>query len=215
MPIANFEAAVRGLASSSAAPATIADILGNQALLPQYGVDTPLKTAHFLSQTAHESGGFKVATENLRYTTAKRLCQVWPSRFKTEADATPYVNNPEKLGNYVYANRNGNGPPESGDGFNFRGRGLIQITGRTNYTNVGKLIARDLVTDPDAVAQSQGSLLIAAGTWKAIGVDKLAENASVAAYTKKINGGTVGLADRQALFAKACQLLGIAVPPGS
>jgi putative chitinase len=209
MSIANFAKAVRTLASSCADVATLDNILTHEALLPQFGVDTPLRTAHFLSQTAHESGGFRVAVENLRYTTAARLQTVWPSRFPTEAAAQPYVDNPEGLANLVYANRLGNGPVESGDGFRFRGRGLIQITGRANYRDVGTLTGLDLESDPDQAAQPAQALLIACGTWKHLGLDRLAETASVEAYTRKINGGTVGLEDRQALFTRAKIALGI------
>ncbi len=206
----HFEAAVHGLASPSADPATVASMIAEQDRLDQFGIDTPLKTANFLSQTAHESGGFKIAVENLRYTTAARLCAVWPKRFPDEAAAAPYVGNPEALANFVYAGRMGNGAADSGDGFRFRGRGLIQITGRTNYTKVGELIDLALATDPDLAASPEHAFLVACGTWKVIGAAALPEDASVEAYTRVINGGLVGLADRQALFAKAKTLLGIA-----
>lgn len=204
-----FSAAVRGLASPAADPATVQNIIDNQDLLPRYGVNTPLRIAHFLSQTAHESGGFRISIENLRYSTAARLCQVWPTRFPDEAAAAPYVNNPEKLGNAVYANRLGNGPPSSGDGFRYRGRGLIQITGRANYQGVGALIGLDLVAHPELAEDPEDSLLISGGTWQHIGVDKLAETASVEQYTRKVNGGLNGLDDRKQLFAKAKTLLGL------
>jgi len=205
----NFEAAVRALASPGANPATIGDILGTQDLLPRYGINTPLRIAHFLSQTAHESSGFKIAVENLRYTSADRLCQVWPSRFPDAASAAPYVNNPEKLGNAVYANRLGNGPPQSGDGFGYRGRGLIQITGKTNYQRVGTIVGLGLASQPELAELPQHSLLIACGTWRNIGVDTLPETASVEQYTRKVNGGLNGLEDRQVLFAKAKSALGL------
>jgi len=204
-----FEAAVHGLASQSASAPTIQNLLDEQDLLPRYGIDTPLKIAHFLSQTAHESGGFKIAVENLRYTSAERLCQVWPSRFPSAAAAAPYVNQPEKLANNVYANRIGNGPPESGDGFRFRGRGLIQITGRANYEAVGAIAVLSLVDQPELAELPEHSLLIACATWKHIGAAALPETASVEQYTRKVNGGVNGLDDRTRLFAKAKALLGL------
>ena len=112
-----------------------------QALNPamdKFEINTPARVACFLAQTGHESGQFNRLIEGLFYKTAARLTAVWPRRFPNEASAAPYVKNEEKLANFVYANRIGNGPVESGDGFRYRGRGLIQITGRSNYSDVGK-----------------------------------------------------------------------------
>lgn len=205
----HFDFAVHAIASPHADPETIENILDNQDILPQFGVNSPLRIAHFLSQVGHESGGFRIAVENMRYTTARRLTQVWPRRFPTEASAAPFVNNPEKLGNRVYANRMGNGDEASGDGFRYRGRGLIQITGKEMYQNVGQLAGLDLVGNPELAASPNNALLIACGGWKFDRVDQLPENASVEAYTLRINGGTTGLADREALFKKVKGFLGL------
>lgn len=199
---AQYEAAVRSLASAKVAPAVLDNILANLALLPPFGIDTPLKLAHFLSQTAHESGGFRIMTENLNYS-AQRLRQVWPGRFPNDASAAPYAKNPEALGNLVYANRLGNGDPASGDGYRYRGRGLLQITGKSNYAGVAKLTNLDLTGQPELAESADHCTLIAAATWKYISAASLPETAGVEVYTRKVNGGLVGLADRTALFDRA------------
>jgi putative chitinase len=209
MPIhPKFADAVKGMASPSADKHVVDEIIADQNILPSFGVDTPKKLAHFLAQTAHESGGFKIAIENMNYT-AKRITEVWPSRFKTVADAAPFAGNPQKLANSVYANRMGNGPPSSGDGFRYRGRGLLQLTGRSMYKGVGAATGLDLENHPEIAEHFDDALKIAGGAWKFDGVDKLSENDSVEKYTRKINGGVIGLAQREKLFTKAKSLLGI------
>ena len=204
-----IERAVRTLASKTADSGVLDNILADWRRLPDYGIDTPLRTAHFLAQTVHESGGFKIAIENLRYTSADRLCRIWPKRFPDAAAAAPYVDEPEKLANSVYSGRMGNGPPESGDGFRYRGRGLIQLTGKAAYQAVGGLVGLDLANDPDLAAAPGHALLIACGAWKHLRVDQLEETASVELYTRRINGGLIGIEDRKRLFAKAKSLLDI------
>lgn len=122
-----------------------------QTAAERFGINTRLRMAHWLAQLAHESG-FKPAVENLNYN-AQRLTQVWPSRFPTLASAQRCAHNPEALANTVYAGRLGNGGAESGDGFMFRGRGFLQITGRSNYAKYGKLIGIDLIAQPELAAQ--------------------------------------------------------------
>src|SRR5262245_22263360 len=117
-----FANAVKAMAAVNADKAVLKDILDNQDRLPDFGIDTPRKVAHFLSQVGSESGGFAIAIENMSYTAA-RLMKVWPKRFKTLEKAKQYEKNPQKLANFVYANRMGNGDTASGDGFRYRGRG--------------------------------------------------------------------------------------------
>jgi putative chitinase len=204
-----FAAAVKALAATNADKAVVQNIIDNQDQLPALaGVDTPLRIAHFLSQISHESGGFKIAVENMSYTAA-RLMVVWPKRFPTLALAKQYEKNPQKLGNFVYANRMGNGPPASGDGYRYRGRGLLQLTGRSMYREAGKLAGVPLETQPELAEHADDALQVACGAWKFDRVDQLSETATVEQYTKRINGGLIGLADRKSRFAKAKAALGI------
>jgi len=136
------------MAADNADKAVITDILDNQDRLPAFGVNTPKRIAHFLSQIGHESGGFRISVENLSYTAA-RMMQVWPSRFPNLEIASQYAHNPEKLGNFVYANRMGNGNAASGDGFRFRGRGLLQLTGRSMYCAVKDFTSLALDQHPE------------------------------------------------------------------
>jgi len=209
MPIhPKFEAAVKVMAAVNADKAVVKDILDNQDILPNAGIDTPKKIAHFLSQVGSESGGFKIAVENMSYT-APRLMVVWPKRFKTLEFAKQYERNPQKLANFVYANRMGNGDAASGDGYRFRGRGLIQITGRDMYTNIGAFTQLDLVNHPEISEHADDALLIATGGWKFDKVDKLSENATVEQYTQRINGGQTNIADRKKRFKAVCAIMGI------
>jgi putative chitinase len=209
MPIhPKFKAAVDAMAAVNADPAVIKDILDNQDILPNFGVNTPKKIAHFLSQIGHESGGLKIAVEDMDYS-AKRLMVVWPKRFKTLEKAKEYAHNPQKLANFVYANRMGNGNTASGDGFRFRGRGLLQLTGRSMYRGVGQAADLQLEEHPEIAEHADHALQIAGGAWKFDKVDQLSENASVEAYTKRINGALTNLADRKKRFAKVCQIMGI------
>jgi len=201
--------AVRTLASKTADAAVLDNIFTHWLRLPDYGVDTPLRAAHFLAQTAHESGGFKIGVENLRYSSAERLCRIWPKRFPDTEAAAPYLNAPEKLANKVYADRMGNGPPESGDGFRYRGRGLIQLTGKAAYEAVGDIVGLDLATTPDLAADPANALLVACGAWKHLRLDQLEETAPVELYTRRINGGLIGIEERKRLFAQTRTLLNI------
>lgn len=204
-----FAAAVKAMAAANADKAVVQDIIDNQDILPNAGINTPKKVAHFLSQVGSESGGFKVAVEDMWYT-APRIMQVWPKRFPTLELARLYEKNPQKLANNVYANRMGNGNAVSGDGYRFRGRGLIQITGRSMYANVGAFTQLDLVNRPEIAEHAKHAMLIATGGWKFDGVDKLPENASVEQYTQKINGGQTNIADRKKRFIAVCAVMGIA-----
>lgn len=166
-------------------------------LADKYGVNTPLRLSHFLAQTAHESGGFRVIEENLNYS-ADGLNKIFPKYFKNAGrDAQAYHRQPEKIANIVYASRMGNGDTASGDGYKFRGRGLIQLTGRSNYTNFAKDSGIQVEEAVAYLATPQGAVESAAWYWSKNGLNALADKDDVTAVTKKINGGTIGLEDRK------------------
>jgi putative chitinase len=175
----------------------------------KFGINTPLRVAHFLAQCGHESGGFRVTQENLNYS-AKGLNGIFRKYFPTEASAAAYARQPQKIANKVYANRMANGSEASGDGYKFRGRGYIQLTGRDNYTQFGKAIGVDIPNNPDLVA-SKYALASAAWFWSKNGLNKLADNGAsdtaVTSITKRVNGGTIGLADRIKHFKEYYHLL--------
>ena len=175
----------------------------------KFQINTPLRLAHFLAQCGHESAGFKATSENLNYS-AKGLMGIFKKYFPTEDIANAYQRNPQKIANKVYANRMLNGDEASGDGYKFRGRGYIQLTGRDNYTQFGKAIGEDIPSNPDVVA-SKYPLLSAAWFWSKNGLNKLADGGStdavVTTITKRVNGGTIGLADRIKHFKEYYHLL--------
>lgn len=193
-------------------------------IMPEYGINTPLRQAHFLAQLAHESGEFKYTEENLKYS-ATRLIQVFPRYFKTMAQARAVAYDTIKIANIVYANRMGNGSPESCDGFNFRGRGLIQLTGRNNYQNfyahLKTIPAERLTTDihtaltsseslrciADLTAKPELAVRSACWFWQKAGLNTIADqgnnDTTVTAITRKINGGTNGLSQRKVYFYRA------------
>jgi len=175
----------------------------------KFGINTPLRVAHFLAQCGHESGGFRVTSENLNYS-AKGLNGIFKKYFPTEAAATPYARQPQKIANKVYANRMANGSEASGDGYKFRGRGYIQLTGRDNYTQFGKAIGVDIPSNPDSVSTTY-ALASAAWFWSKNGLNKLADggatDAVVTSITKRVNGGTIGLPDRIKHFKEYYSLL--------
>ena len=175
----------------------------------KFEINTPLRLAHFLSQCGHESGQFRVVNENLNYG-AKGLLGIFKKYFPTEDKAKIYERKPEKIANLVYASRMGNGPESSGDGYKYRGRGYIQLTGKNNYVAFGKAINEDIAANPDLVA-TQYPLLSAAWFWSSNGLntiaDKGATDADVTAITKRVNGGTIGLPDRIKHFKEYYALL--------
>jgi putative chitinase len=175
----------------------------------KFGINTPLRLAHFLAQCGHESGGFRLTQENLNYS-AKGLNGIFKKYFPTEAAAAPYNRNPQKIANKVYSNRMGNGTEASGDGYKFRGRGYIQLTGKDNYTAFGKSIGVDMTINPDLVA-SQYALLSAAWFFTKNNLHKMADSGAtdsvVTSITKRVNGGTIGLADRIKHFKEYYHLL--------
>ncbi len=175
----------------------------------KFQIDTPLRLAHFLAQCGHESGGFRLTKENLNYS-AKGLMGIFKKYFPTEALAKAYERQPAKIANKVYGGRMGNGPESTGDGYKFRGRGYIQLTGKDNYTAFGKAINEDMTANPDKVA-SHYALLSAAWFFNKNGLHKIADQGStdavVTSITKRVNGGTIGLADRIKHFKEYYHLL--------
>lgn len=174
----------------------------------KYGLNTPKRLAHFLAQTAHESGGFRAIEENLNYS-AEGLDKIFPKYFKNAGrKAQDYHRQPEKIANVVYASRMGNGDTASGDGFRFRGRGLIQLTGRSNYTNFAKDMGISVDEAVAYLGTPDGAVESAAWFWNKNGLNALADKDDVVAVTKKINGGTIGLEDRKKHTAEFKHLLG-------
>jgi len=175
----------------------------------KFEINTPLRLAHFLAQCGHESGGFRVVNENLNYS-AKGLLGIFKKYFPTQALAESYQRQPQKIANRVYASRMGNGDEKSGEGFKFRGRGYIQLTGKSNYTAFAKSIGEDVVANPDLVA-TKYPLASAAWFFNKNGLHKLADggatDAVVTQITKRVNGGTIGLADRIKHFKEYYHLL--------
>lgn len=174
-----------------------------------FGVNTPARWAAFIAQVAHESAQFTRLVEGLSYS-VRGLMTTWPQRFPDEKTAQPFARNPEKLANYVYANRLGNGPPESGDGWRFRGRGLIQITGKANYAQAGEAIDRPLLAQPAMLERPTDAVRSAAWFWQSHHLNELADADSLDAFeaiTRRINGGTTGLAERVLLWRKAQEAL--------
>ena len=174
-----------------------------QDVLDRAGIsDTPLRIAHFMAQVLHESGGLTIQFENLNYS-ADRLPMVWPSRFQPAGPLDPnaYAHNPQKLANEVYGGRMGNTNPD--DGFTYRGRGLLQLTGKDSYREATTRLrasnpdAPDLVANPDEVISSSWCVAIAAAEWAACGCNAFADQDDVTKVTRAINGGTIGLSDRK------------------
>lgn len=175
----------------------------------KFQINTNLRLAHFLAQCAHESGGFKLTQENLNYG-AKGLSTIFKKYFPTQAKALQYERKPEKIANLVYGNRMGNGPEDSGDGYKFRGRGFIQLTGKDNYRAFDALVPEDILQTPELVAIKY-PLLSAAWFFHKTNINKISDTGSsdavVTLVTKKVNGGTNGLDDRLKYFKKYYALL--------
>ncbi len=175
----------------------------------RFGITTPLRLAHFLAQCGHESGGFRATQENLNYS-AKGLCGIFRKYFPSVTVAMQYERKPEKIANRVYASRMGNGNEASGEGWKYRGRGYIQLTGKENYKAFDATVPEDITSNPDLVA-TKYALASAAFFFKKNGLwaicDRGADMATVTAVTKRVNGGTIGLADRQKHFNEFYHLL--------
>lgn len=173
-----------------------------------YEVNTPLRLAHFLAQVSEESRGFTRLEENLNYTAA-RLVQVWPTHFSTIEAATAYAGNPHKLADHVYANRLGNGAEISGDGYRFRGRGLIMTTFRDNYARIQEALSIPVLTCPDMLC-TKGQASMAAGLyWSDRKLNALADKDDINGITHAVNGGLNGLDQRKIKLAGFKAALGI------
>lgn len=177
-------------------------------VMEKFQINTPLRLAHFLAQCGHESGGFKATQENLNYS-ADGLKKIFPKYFPGNI-AESYARNPEKIASKVYGGRMGNGSEETKEGYKFRGRGYIQLTGKDNYSAFAKSIGEDTVANPDLVA-SKYALASAGWFFSKNGLnaiaDKGADDATVTAVTKRVNGGTIGLPDRIKHFKEYYHLL--------
>jgi putative chitinase len=178
-----------------------------QATFDKYEINTPKRQAAFIGQCAHESGNFKTLEENLNYK-PEALMRVWPSRFPDLPTAMKYAHDPIKIANKVYGGRMGNGVEETGDGWKYHGRGLIQLTGKENYANCGSGIGVDLISTPNLLTLPEQACLSAGWFWNKKGLNSLADSGDFETMTKRINGGLIGLDDRKAKIAKAISLLG-------
>jgi putative chitinase len=176
----------------------------------RFEIDTPPRMAAFTAQLAHESGQLQRWTENLSYRW-ERLRQVFPKYFATDAEARAFDRKPERIANRVYAGRMGNGPEPSGDGWRYRGRGPIQLTGKDNYRACGSAIGVDLVGDPDLLATPGPGCLAAAWFWARNGLNTLADAGDFVTITRRINGGLNGLADRREFWEHAKAVFGVPV----
>jgi putative chitinase len=170
----------------------------------KYEINTPKRQAAFIGQCGHESNNFRTLEENLNYS-ANALMRVWPSRFPDNDVAEKYANKPEKIANKVYSGRMGN--TEDGDGWKYHGRGLIQLTGKDNYTRCGEALGIDLVNNPDLLLEPEFATASAGWFWRKHGLNQLADLGDWVAITKRINGGIHGIDDRVARTNKALAVL--------
>ena len=176
-------------------------------ILPDYEIDTPQRVAAFIDQCAHESGGFKFLTENLNYR-AVTLRKLFSKYFPTDELAQAYEKKPEKIANRIYGGRMGNGPEETGDGFRYCGRGLIQLTGRNNY----EAFADSIESTPEEVSEYlqtfEGAVQSACWFWESNNLNQYADSDDIKTMTKRINGGFIGLADREKHYEHAKHVFG-------
>ena len=175
--------------------------------LPDYEINTPKRVAAFIAQCAHESGGFNFIKENLNYK-AESLVRVWP-RYFNAGNAAQYAHNQEKIANRAYAGRMGNGPEESGDGWKFCGRGLIQLTGRSNYQAFADSLQISIDDASEYLKTFEGCVQSACWFWEANNLNQYADNGDITTMTKRINGGTLGLDDRIKNYQHALQIFGV------
>ena len=177
-------------------------------MFPKYEITTPNRVAGFIAQTAHESASYKTITENLNYS-AKALDAIFGKYFKRAGvDAQEYHRQPEKIANRIYAGRMDNGDTASGDGWTFRGGGILQLTGRYNYTEFGKTVGMSAEEATDYVRTPKGAIESACWFWKANNINRYCDADDILRMTKRINGGTIGLADRKKHYAHALEVLG-------
>ena len=176
-------------------------------ILPEYEINTPQRVAAFLAQCAHESGGFVFLKENLNYK-APSLRKVFPKYFPDDATASAYANKPERIANRVYANRMGNGDESSGDGWRYCGRGLIQLTGKDNYTFFAASIDVPVEEASEYLQTFEGAVQSACFFWDQNNLNQWADKGDILTLTKRINGGTIGLEDRIKHYEHALHIFG-------
>lgn len=192
-------------------------------ILPNFSINTPLRVAAFLSQVGHESGGLALLEENLNYS-AEALANVWPKRYAKTLQNGVYAKNsvgrylpstlaleiarkPVLIASNTYANRMGNGSVESQEGWEYRGRGLLQLTGKANYAELTLNTGIDFVSNPDLLKQPVYALISACMYWKKNRLNRFADKKDIESLSKAINGGIIGLEHRKALYEKACKTL--------
>lgn len=185
----------------------------------EFQINTPLRLAAFIAQVGHESAGFSRLSESLYYKDAERIARIFRSDFDLNKNrridpdeiefARRYTRNPEKMANYVYARQGGNGDEASGDGWRFRGRGLIQVTLRNNYLRCGKALGLDLIANPDLLLEFTHAARSAAWYWQTNGCNELADKGAFLSITRRINPPAEGQADREARYKKAKAALGV------
>lgn len=180
-------------------------------LLPEYGIDTPQRIAAFIAQCSHESGGFVFLKENLNYK-APTLRKLFAKYFPTDALAEEYVSKPNKqeaIANRIYANRMGNGDEASGDGFRYCGRGLIQLTGKENYSWFAASLEIPVTEASEYLQTFEGAAQSACWFWETNNLNQWADKGDILTLTKRINGGTIGLDDRINHYNHALEVLGV------
>ena len=175
-------------------------------LLPDYEINTPKRAAAFIAQCAHESGNFKALKENLNYTAAS-LSRVWPRLFPPDI-AAQYAHNQPKIANRAYSNRMGNGDEASGDGWKYCGRGLIQLTGKNNYQAFADSLEMSVDDVPEYLGTFEGAAQSACWFWETNNLNTFADKEDILTMTKRINGGTLGLAERQKHYDHALHVFG-------
>ena len=176
-------------------------------ILPDYGINTVPRVAAFVAQCAHESGNFRLLQENLNYR-AESLMKVWPSRFPNIEIARQYAQKPEAIANRAYCDRMGNGPESSGDGWRYAGKGLIQLTGKDNYSRFAESIETPVEEVAEYLTTFEGAVQSACWFWEVNNLNQWADAGDIVTLTKRINGGTIGLEDRQKHYQHALHVLG-------
>ena len=176
-----------------------------QFVCDKYEINTPARVAGFLAQVGHESGGLRFTSEDLHYR-AEALTRVWPQRFPPGV-AESYAMQPERIANRAYADRMGNGDEASGEGWAYRGRGLIQLTGKDSYAAFSLATDNNALLEPDLVAEVELAALSAGWFWSSKGLNALADNKDIVGMTVRVNGGTNGLDDRQMRYSRLISCL--------
>lgn len=176
-------------------------------ILPEYEINTPQRIAAFVAQCAHESGGFRALKENLNYK-AESLVKVFPKYFPTLELAKQYEKQPEKIANKIYGGRMGNGDESTGDGFRYCGRGLIQLTGKENYSWFAASLEMPVEELPEYLGTFEGAVQSACWFWETNNLNQWADKDDILTLTKRINGGTIGLEDRKKHYEHAKHVLG-------